>query len=314
VVANRPLGMFTVDQQTRMTWFQPCPLEPESKYEMVGVLFSLAVYNGITLPVTFPLALYRWLLGKPPSSEVNDIRDGWPALAKSFDQLLAWSDGDVAEVFMRSYTFSFEAYGRNVDVNMLTADDITTETGLYHGSPSNDSGEAPFVTNENRPQFVLDYVSWLTHKSVAPQLAAFSRGFHACIHPHSLSLFDPESLQALVEGTQDIDVSALKSATRYEEGYSASHATIKDFWSIVEQYDLDTKRKLLEFVTASERVPITGFESMNFHIVRSGDDTEMLPTSSTCFGKLMLPQYVSRDKMRGKLELAIQNCRGFGVV
>ena len=76
----------------------------------------------------------------------------------------------------------------------------------------------------------------------------------------------------------------------------------------------DEKRKLLDFVTASERVPITGFESMNFHIVRAGGDTENLPTSSTCFGKLMLPQYVGKDKMGRKLELAIQNCRGFGVV
>ncbi|KAF2735284.1 hypothetical protein EJ04DRAFT_543100 [Polyplosphaeria fusca] len=347
-------GMFTVDPQTRMTWFQPCALEPEWKYEMVGILFSLAVYNGITLPVTFPQALYRHILGEHPENTLGEICDGWPTLAKSFREFLTWSDGDVADVFLRSYTFSFDVYGKQTDLNMLITEDIsnifprsakasraqfnetktmpngsaTDGTALdMQGSESIDSPyeecaqdidssseEAPLVTNCSREQYVRDYISWLTRKSVLPQLTAFHKGFSACINPKSLHLFDAPSLKAVVEGTQDIDVAALKFATRYEEGYSASHHTIQDFWSIVELYNPDEKRKLLEFVTASERVPVTGFESMNFYIVRNGDDTEMLPTSSTCFGKLMLPQYASREKMKRKLELAIQNCKGFGVV
>jgi hypothetical protein len=154
----------------------------------------------------------------------------------------------------------------------------------------------------------------LTYRSVAPQLLAFRKGFHTCLERKSLHLFDPTSLKNLVEGTQDIDISALKAATRYDEGYSVTHPTVIAFWSIVEQYDVDDRRRLLEFVTASERVPVTGFESMNFYIVRSGCDTERLPTSSTCFGKLMLPEYSSKEKMRRKLHLAIQNSKGFGVV
>ena len=363
--------MFTVDPQTRMTWFQPASLEPDWKFEMLGILFSLAVYNGITLPVTFPLALYHGLLspshpclGPNYPNKTDFIRDAWPTLAKSLDELLSWEDGDVADVFLRSYSFSFEAFGRMFDVDMQAFDkppsgepapwpadyegkfgepalesfgpiwplntqrpDLSspawerpkpapTETAEEGPSTSKTKSveETPLVTNANREQFVEDYIFWLTFKSVAPQLVAFRNGFKACLHPKSLYLFDTISLKALVEGTQEISITALKPATRYEEGYSASHTTIVDFWSIVEKYGQEDRKRLLEFVTASERIPITGFESMNFVIMRNGGDTENLPTSSTCFGKLMLPQYASREKLKSKLDLAIQNSKGFGVV
>jgi hypothetical protein len=357
--------MFTVDPETRMSWFQPASLEPDWKFEMLGLLFSLALYNGVTLPVTFPIAFYRNLrcldhqhFQSPYPSSTDFIKDGWPRLAKSFDELLTWSQGDVADVFFRGYSFSFEAFGRNFDVDMQAFDKHSSaekriwpagyegsiaveEASVHptwplnvprppHDSPgwerpqtagenaavvSNDSSaETPLVTNANCEQFVADYIFWLTYKSVTPQFLAFRKGFRTCLQDKSLDLFDADTLRSLVEGSQDIDVKELKACTRYEDGYSATHSAIEAFWSIVKQYDLDDRRKLLEFVTASDRVPITGYESMTFVIARNGSDTENLPTSSTCFGKLMLPQYDSREKMKRKLDLAIQNSQGFGVV
>ncbi|KAF2866852.1 hypothetical protein BDV95DRAFT_583012 [Massariosphaeria phaeospora] len=345
-------GMFTVDPETRMTWFQPAAFEPEWKFEMLGLLFSLAIYNGITLPVTFPIAFYHGLLHlsmsatDPYPKTTQFIRDGWPTLAKSLDQLLAWKDSDVADVFMRSYTFSFDAFGHSVDVDMQAFDnqenpltwpaessgwshawspstgpfgakwydvhDWPDRTSDHWKSPVSTVEEPPLITSDNRGKFVADYIFWLTYRSVAPQFMAFRKGFYACLHPKALSLFDAASLKALVEGTQDIHIPALKKATRYEDGYSATHPTITDFWSIVETYTADDKRRLLDFVTASERVPVTGFESMNF-VIGTQLNAELLPTSSTCFGKLMLPAYASRETMREKLALAIQNSEGFGL-
>ncbi|PVH94305.1 hypothetical protein DM02DRAFT_618720 [Periconia macrospinosa] len=301
-------GMFVIDHHTSMIWFHPAPLEPKWKYHMLGVLFSLAIYNGITLPVTFPLAFYAHLLGSDhPHMNVDKcstdfIRDGWPALAKSFEDLLSY-EGDVAETYMRDYAFSYEAYGQNFDIEMQ---------GSRRGEPAD--ANTPLVTNESRSQFVKHYITWLTNTSVEPQLNAFREGFRTCLHPVSLHLFDPESLRCLVEGNPVISVSLLRKHTRYENGYSATHATIRDFWAIVETFSQDNLKHLLEFVTANERVPITGYESMSFTIIRSGDDSELLPTSSTCFGKLMLPEYKGRAKMREKLRIALNYSKGFGAV
>ncbi|CAI6315465.1 unnamed protein product [Periconia digitata] len=300
-------GMFLVDDQTGMIWFHPATFEPTWKYQMLGVIFSLAVYNGITLPVTFPLALYTSLL-QPDLSRMNIddcatdfIRDGWPTLAKSFDDMLAF-DGDVSETYMRDYTFSYEAYGRHVDIDMQTACSV---------EPT--ASNTPLVTNANRHQFVKDYITWLTRTSIKPQLDAFREGFRTCLHPASLRLFNPESLRSLVEGNPVISVQLLRKHTRYE-GYSDTDPIMLDFWSVVETYSQKELRHLLEFVTSSERVPITGYESMNFTIAHAGGDTELLPTSSTCFRKLSLPAYSGRERMREKLRIALAHSEGFGVV
>lgn len=331
--------MFTVDAHTGMTWFQPASLEPLWKFEMIGILLSLALYNGITLPVTFPLALYDYLLYEEHNSDsmsaVDYIADGWPTLAKSFREFLAYP-GEVADVFMRDYTFSFTAFGQNIDVDMQAFRDRTWPDsafdydsrspgvgvppgpGLKDASwqrPSDVQTDPSTVTNANREQYVDDYVEWLTHKSVKQQLEAFTRGFHTCLHRTSLSFFTPSTLRSLVEGSPVISIPLLRTqAVRYEAPYHATHPTIQDFWAVVEEYDDEEKKGLLEFVTANERIPITGYDSVKFEIIRIGGDTESLPTSSTCFGKLWLPEYSGREKLRKKLGIAIRNSEGFGIV
>ncbi|KAL5118923.1 hypothetical protein ACEQ8H_003246 [Pleosporales sp. CAS-2024a] len=311
-------GMFTLDTRTRMTWFQPGSLEPEWKFEMIGIIFSLAIYNGITLPVTLPLVLYHFLLQPEPPlhySNMSDafrlIQDGWPDLAKQFEQLLQF-DGDVAEVYMREYAFSYEAYGQNIAHNM--DEPFPSSSSMMAGTdvPPTWTG-FDLVTNENRGRFVWQYLEHLTYLSVRPQLEAFQRGFMTCLHAKSLGFFTPAALRRLIEGEHDIDVLELKRVTRYEDGYSATHATIVTFWRLVEQYSQEDCRHLLEFVTASDRVPVTGYESITFHI-KKVSNRELLPTSSTCFGKLYLPAYADEETMRKKLLLAIRNSKGFGVV
>jgi hypothetical protein len=318
--------MFTLDPQTRMTWFQPNTLEPEWKFEMIGILFSLAVYNGITLPVTFPLVLYHLLLwlGDPlcdPKLDAGNLdffKDGWPDLVSGFEKLLAWTDGDVGDVFMRDYAFSYEAFGQRIDHNMAEP-----YPQIRHATPNSpairpedlltpSTKEAKLVTNKNRKDFVRDYLQHLTVLSIEPQLRSFIKGFLTCLHPKSLTLFTPTTLRSLVEGSQHISIPSLRRIARYEETYTPTHATIQRFWRVCEQFSQEDCRHLLEFVTASDRIPVTGYEGITFVIVRLRN-TEMLPTSSTCFGKLYLPDYLDEEEMKRKVETAIRNSKGFGV-
>jgi hypothetical protein len=41
---------------------------------------------------------------------------------------------------------------------------------------------------------------------------------------------------------------------------------------------------------------------------------EKLPTAHTCFNQLVIPQYSSKDILRKKLLVAIENSTGFGMV
>lgn len=325
---NPDFGAFTIDERNRMAWFQPGSLEPDWKYELVGLLVSLAVYNGLTLPVSFPKALYRKLLGEPVT-DIHHINDGWPQIASSLTELLEWeeSNGAIEDVFAVTYEFSTNIFSEHVSREMHSVTPGTQPDpeewpqfpshGRGNGSSklsADNPPDAPYVTNANRNAYVSDYIRYMTDVSVRPQYEAFARGFRSILHPKSLTLLNPELLQNLVEGVQDIDIAELRRATRYV-GYTASSRAVKDFWAIVKKYDDRMKRKLLEFVTASDRVPVGGIKNIQFVIQKNGEEDGEgghLPTAYTCYGTLLLPEYRDREVLRERLAMALENAQGFG--
>lgn len=340
-------GMFTVDGETRMTWFQPESPEPLYKFEALGILMSLAVYNSITLPITFPLAFYRKLLGLKVK-RLEHIRDGWPVLAENLQRLLDWKDGDVSEVFMRTSEFSYEAFGKITSIDMernkrdmpwppqptrkgtktasfdvpaaqssgKSAIPVATSTSWGEATTTEDYDhreplEASLVTNANREQYVKDYVFWLADKSIRPQYEAFARGFYTCLDRTALSIFTAEALQSFIEGIQEIDIDRLQASTVYHE-YTEDDQVVKWFWETVKSWDHRKKKLLLEFVTASDRVPVNGVGVIGFGIQNNGARDERLPSSMTCFGMLLLPEYSSKEVLEKMLGIAIEQAKGFG--
>jgi hypothetical protein len=315
-------GAFTVDERTRMTWFMPGSVETEWRYELIGLLVSLAVYNGLTLPVTFPKALYRKLL-REDVTQLHHIEDGWPDLASGLTALLEWDekDGAVEDVFARTYEFSVEMFGQPISRQMTAADtwpQFPKHTWLRGddslAAHADNPDDAPLVTRENRDAYVSDYIRYLTDVSVRPQFEAFERGFRTCLHPKSLTLLNSNLLQSIVEGQQDIDIGELRRHSRYV-GWDANHRAVRDFWSIVKRYDDNMKRKLLEFVTASDRVPVGGMKNIQFVVQKNGEEDGEgghLPTAYTCYGTLLLPEYRDKEVLRERLAMALENSQGFG--
>lgn len=373
-------GMFAVDNTTRMTWFQPGSFEPLYRFEALGILMSLAVYNGLTLPVTFPIAFYRKLLDLKVK-KLEHIVDGWPDLSRGLQTLLDWTEGDVGDVIARTYEFSYELCGSTVTVDIhkvgrhdpwpprtpkssrkgkerakstsfelplepaeltppgqlspdlqptltpsvlfptlsrassISLKGITTPISMSDSDILLESSttEAPLVTNANRVQYVKDYILWLTHKSISEQYEAFARGFYTCLDRTALSIFTPESLKFVIEGHPEIEIDELERVTTYDD-YTRESQTIVDFWHVVRNMSPDQHRQLLEFVTASDRVPVNGMSSVVFIVQKNGDEDTRLPSSSTCYGRLLLPQYSSREILEEKLSKAIENCVGFGTL
>ncbi|KAL8848007.1 MAG: hypothetical protein Q9221_006969 [Calogaya cf. arnoldii] len=348
---NPDCGLFTItEDQTNMNWFLSGPSHPRRplySYEFVGLLFSLAMYNGLTLPVNFPLAFYRKLQGLDITC-LEEIEDGWPGLARGLRSLLEWSEGDVADVFQRTYEYVLEIQGKRFPIDLLTQQSTkcrhcgqtcprrhgTHAGGIQnlpcppYASPTSASEgdcraireptaeECPsacMVTNKNREQYVEDYIFWLTHQSIVSPFRAFAQGFFTCISRQSLRLLSAHELKQLVEGTPDVTMEDLRSIAQYDGGYTAAHETILDFWRTVSDFSPAQITSLLEFVTASDRLPVTGVDRLSFLIQKNGEGDDRLPTSMTCYGRLLLPQYSSRAVLSEKLCLAVENSKGFGV-
>lgn len=121
----------------------------------------------------------------------------------------------------------------------------------------------------------------------------------------------PETLRKIVEGQKHLDISLLKQAATYR-GYDSKSPVIRWFWETVQDYPEAKQNQLLEFVTASSRVPVNGAESLTFIIEKMVGDPESLPGSSTCFSTLRLPDYESKYVLQKKLDIALQHSLGFG--
>ncbi|KAF2396907.1 hypothetical protein EJ06DRAFT_584888 [Trichodelitschia bisporula] len=306
---DKDTGLFTVDPNTNMAWFQPLSQEPVSTYELLGIIMSLAIFNGFPLEVTFPLALYKKVLGHRVTPD--DISDGWPSIFRLFGDFKECS-GDVAEEFAVPYAFPIDANGSQytLDISVLGADapfPAYSSDGTLLGT----TDDPPFVTAATRSEFIERYTMWLTDKSVRPQFEAFARGFAACLDRTAMKLLDGQLLRSLTEGMQIVDIEQIEQAATYD-GYEAGTDYIDSFWEVFEGFSGQKRRALLRFVTATDRFRVGG--STGFCIKRQGGDTEHLPTASTCYQQLLLPEYASVEKMKHKLSLAIENTEGFGSV
>ena len=65
------------------------------------------------------------------------------------------------------------------------------------------------------------------------------------------------------------------------------------------------------FVTGSDRVPLKGLVHLMFIVQRFGEDSDRLLTALNCFNRLLVLKYNKVEKLKQRLIVAIENCKGF---
>jgi len=122
----------------------------------------------------------------------------------------------------------------------------------------------------------------------------------------------PRELALLISGCPDLDPATWKNHTVLCNVQRAPDV-ISWFWEVVEGWKLEERAKLLHFVTGSSRLPSGGFGKLDpkFKIQIVPGPSTNLPQSHTCFNTLDLPKYSSKEELKGKLALAVEE-EGFG--
>ncbi|KAJ3388042.1 putative E3 ubiquitin-protein ligase HTD2 [Lobulomyces angularis] len=290
---NKNYGMFHLQEDSRLHWFSSDYLnDPETlqEYNLIGRLLGLAIYNGVNLNISFPLALYKKLLKFPLN--LDDLKEIDPLLGRGLEQLLKF-DGDVEETFNRNFQVEY-----------------VTPSGQRLTIDLKENGENIMVNEKNRTEFVKLYINFYFNSNVEKQFRAFYEGFNYVMEGSALSLFRAEELQELVCGSAHLDFEALENVTQYD-GYTKDDRIIKDFWELVHEMTEEEKKKLLFFTTGSDRVPVGGLSKLQFVIARNGADSDRLPTSHTCYNVLLLSDYASKQKLSDRLSTALLNSNSY---
>lgn len=288
-------GIFVYNESTRHHWLSPAAFsDGAADVFLVGVLLGLAIYNGVLLDVHFPPFAYKLLLGQ--SVGLADLRGSEPELARGLQRLLEYPGNDVEDVFCLTFTATFEAFGE-----VHTADLVPGGAGVP-------------VTAANRHEYVRALAAWHLGGSAAEAVTQLRRGFDLVVGGPALGLFRPEELELLIAGTPHLDFDSLEAGATYEgPGFEAGSPYVRAFWRVVRGMSDEERRRLLLFVTGCAKAPIGGLRSLAFKIQRNGGDSDRLPTASTCFNTLLLPEYASEAKLGERLRTAIAECAGFGL-
>lgn len=327
-------GMFVYDDESQTCYFNPNSFETSDQYHLVGALLGLAIYNSTILDVALPPFAFRKLLAAAPSAAASsgnissltgtkgqmtytlaDLAEFRPSLATGLQQLLDF-DGDVEETYAWDFVAPIERYGTVSNVPLIS------------------NGEATPVTNANRQDFVNAYVRYLLDTAVSRQFEPFKRGFFHVCAGNALSLFRAEEIELLIRGSDEaLAVDQLKAVAVYEnwKHFQPPHPIIQSpgedvpviqwFWELFAQATPTMQRKLLTFITGTDRIPAVGATSLILRIVAGGDgwggggkeERERFPVARTCFNMLVLWRYDYREQLEEKLWRAVDESEGFGL-
>ncbi|KXX73866.1 putative E3 ubiquitin-protein ligase HECTD2 [Madurella mycetomatis] len=317
-VFNPDHGMFLYDEDSQYCYFNPNSLEPSEQFFLVGIVFGLAIHNSTILDVALPpFAFRKLLLAAPPASSLptfqprqtmtytlDDLAEYRPRLAHGLRQLLEF-EGDVESTFGLDFAIDTERYGATERVARLPG------------------GRAP-----GRDQ--------LEPEGFEP----FKRGFFTVCGGNALGLFRPEEIELLVRGSDEkLDVQALKAVAEYDGWFTTigdaagggggggggkggkvviknpaeEEPTVRWFWEAFEGAKVKDQRRLLAFITGSDRIPAMGAASLVMKVVYAGEDCGRFPTARTCFNTLILYRCETRERLEGMLWRAVVESEGFGL-
>lgn len=323
-VIDPSLNLFKTTSEERL---YPCPTSYLQDnhlglFEFVGRMLGKAVYEGIVIDVPFASFFLSHVLGQTSQANYSYI-DELPSLDEELYRSLSYIkhyEGDVSDLDL---TFSLD-------------EDNMGKIETHELIPG---GKAISVTNENKITYIHLMAHFRMRVQIKHQTAAFIKGFKSIINPDWLTHFSTPELQRLISGDNvPLDLKDLRRHTQYYGGFHDSHRVVGWLWDILDKdFTEEEKAMFLKFVTSCSKPPLLGFAYLEppfsircvevgddedtgdtigsvirgFFTIRKKDPQNRLPTSSTCFNLLKLPNYQKKSTLREKLRYAVTCRTGF---
>lgn len=261
-------------------------IKPESydkdAFRGLGRLAAKALLDAQTIPAFFNRPLLKHILALPV--DFSDLEYVDAALHHSCIAVLH-TDGadDLGLVFEH----------RDRDAKSSTA-------LVPNGSEVN-------VTDDNKDEFVARLFKSAMLDQISKPLAAFLTGFYAVVPLDTLQGLDAGDLELLISGLDTIDCGDWKKHTVLTGGLYKSAPVVAYFWDYVQNLGDARRAKLLQFATGTTRLPPGGFadlqgrdgETQRFTLHGIPFTSELdLPRAHTCFNKLDLPKFPTKEQLR----------------
>lgn len=279
---------------------QICPrsdINPEhlDYFRFVGRVVGTAIFHQRFLDAFFVTPFYKGILGMP--CNLDDLQ----TVDEDLHRGIQWMLQNDVEGLMYTFSVDVESFGEVSQRDLIP------------------DGRNVDVTNENKHDYIKMITAWRTTERTREQQDSFNRGLYEIIPRELISIFDERELELLIGGIAEIDLDDLRRNTDYRN-CSPADPQIKWFWEVMETFTNEQKTQFLQFVTGTARVPVNGFKGLQgsdgprkFTIELIAGDANRLPMSHTCFNRIDIPRYSSKEQMEQKLPIAIMQTTGFSM-
>ncbi|WFD28892.1 HECT-type E3 ubiquitin transferase [Malassezia nana] len=263
-------------------------------FKFIGRVLGLAIFHRRFLDAHFIVSFYKMILKKRIT--LSDME----SVDADYYRSLQWMlDNPIAGVMEETFSTMEDKFGEMVTIELTPG------------------GEHIEVTDENKREYVERMVEWRIVKRIEEQFRAFISGFSELIPLDLINVFDERELELLMGGMSEIDVDDWKRFTDYR-GFTEQDDVVQWFWQCITQWPAEQRSRLLQFATGTSRIPVNGFKDLQgsdgprrFTIEKSGEINQ-LPKSHTCFNRIDLPPYPTKEILENKLVLAIEEGMRFG--
>ncbi|KAL7509607.1 hypothetical protein ACHAXN_006564 [Cyclotella atomus] len=271
-----------------------CPEDHLIYFRFLGRIMGKALFDGQLVKGHMVRHLYKHILGWPITFEDLELAD-----ESYYNSMKSLLQVENAEDMCLDFTFTEDAMGMNKVVDLI------------------DDGANVSVTNDNLPEFLEANLKYHMMERVKPQMTELLLGFFDVIPEPLLTIFDFQELELLMCGLPTINIDDWMKHTNYQgyfEQEGEKSKTVVWFWQIVrDELDQETRARLLQFATGTSGVPSRGFSVLQsndgnirqFCINGVTKEYSLYPRSHTCFNRIDLPVYDSKDELREKLKIAI---------
>ena len=264
----------------------------QKHYFFIGRLLGKAVYEKLLVDI--PLASYflEKLLGG--DADINHLRSLDLNMYRNILSLRNYTNDTISDLCLY----------------FNVSDSVLGETKTIELKPN---GSSIQVTKSNLIEYIHLMADYRLNRQIRVPFRNFAEGFYSVVPPEWLKMFSYSEFQNLLSGSEtDIDIADLKENTVYQGNYNAQHPTILMFWEIVQNMSPEEHRKLLAFVTSTDRTPLLGFKSLlPLFAIHSAGAEDRLPTASTCMNLLKLPEFSDKETLEKRLKYVIEAGAGF---
>uniref|UniRef100_A0A6U3VGG6 HECT-type E3 ubiquitin transferase n=1 Tax=Ditylum brightwellii TaxID=49249 RepID=A0A6U3VGG6_9STRA len=292
------LWLTSSGNQMRM-WINPaseisCPEDHLIYFRFLGRIMGKALFDQQLVAGHMDTHLYKHILGWPITFAELEAVD-----QEFYNSLVSLVDMEDVSMLCLDFTITEETLGTKKNIELIP------------------NGENVEVTNDNLPEYLEANLKYRLMDRIRPQLTELLLGFFDVIPEPLLSIFDFQELELLMCGMPEIDLDDWEANTVYSglfQDNGGDDPVCRWFWEVVrENFDQETRARLLQFVTGTAGVPSRGFSVLQgndgnirkFSIHGVDASQYPFPRSHTCFNRIDLPDYKSKEELHERLKIAV---------